>query len=579
LIAAVLSLGILVLWQWLFPPAPPVAAPEPPAAMERAASTEEFGVEGNSRGAAAEPAVASSSGSAATEPTPTEVLEPIEGTLEQQVVLETGRWQATFSNRGGVLTSLVLKARKTADGQPLELVRARQDTAPSPFALVDPGGERLPVNEALFQVEESRSAVTFRYAGPLGDAAKTFSVSDQVAGDFLDLEISSTLPDWNLWLGPGLRNPPWSELDDRFQKRYRDVTYLKAGEVEQIVADKIEGSLRIEAEPAGWVSLQDKYFLSALLPSASLAAARVVPVALNGDSDTGLAGFEILADAAGESRPIDLGLVLVPRAGRLELSTYWGAKQYVELKELGKGLEQTVQWGKLGFIAKPLLYGLRWLHDNVTSNYGWCIVLMTLLLRIALLPLTHTSFVSMQKMQQLNPRMEAIRARHRPKLKDKQGRPNFEQQRKMNEEIQALFKAEKVNPAAGCLPLLLQMPIFFAFYQLLVQAVELWGAPWALWIHDLSSRDPIWVLPLVMGGTQLLQQRLMPSSPNPTQKMIMNTMPIFFTVFALNFPAGLVLYWLTNNILTIAQQAGYNRLKKAGWFGGETPSTGAKEKR
>ena len=112
------------------------------------------------------------------------------------------------------------------------------------------------------------------------------------------------------------------------------------------------------------------------------------------------------------------------------------------------------------------------------------------------------------------------------------------------------------------------MPIFFAFYQLLAQAVELWGAPWALWISDLSVRDPYYVLPLVMGATQLVQQRMMPAPPNPTQRTIMTMMPVMFTVFALNFPAGLVLYWLTNNLLTIVQQGGYNRLKKSGRFGG-----------
>ncbi|REJ81529.1 MAG: membrane protein insertase YidC [Acidobacteria bacterium] len=589
LIAAVLSLAVLVLWQWVFPPAPPVdlegvavdgvASPAGDAASERSPQgAARAGRETGSPDPGSTPEATGELVGGESQEEPTRPVEPVSASAEEEVTLATERWEARFSNRGAVLTSFVLKARLGADGEPLQLVRQRQPGDPSPFALVDDSGEALAVADALFVAERGTESVTFRFADASGAVEKIFSVERRGDGDFLAVEVQSSLPGWNLWLGPGLRNPTWSELDDRFQKRDRNVTYLVGEEAQRVVADKIKAAERIDTAAVAWLSLQDKYFLSAVLPRAGLRSANVVPVAIEGGEDLGLTGYQAVATTEGESRPIDLGVILEPERERLELSTYWGAKQYVELRRLGSGLEKAVQWGRLGFIARPLLYGLRWLHDNVTTNYGWCIVLMTLLLRIALLPLTHTSFVSMQKMQQLNPKMEAIRARYRPKLKDKQGRPNFEQQRKMNEEIQALFKQEKVNPAAGCLPLLLQMPIFFAFYQLLVQAVELWGAPWILWINDLSSRDPIWVLPLVMGGTQYLQQKLMPASPNPTQRMIMNTMPVFFTVFALNFPSGLVLYWLTNNVLTIFQQAGYNRLKKAGLFGGEQPSE-AKEKR
>jgi YidC/Oxa1 family membrane protein insertase len=142
-------------------------------------------------------------------------------------------------------------------------------------------------------------------------------------------------------------------------------------------------------------------------------------------------------------------------------------------------------------------------------------------------------------------------------------------QRKMNEELQQLFKEEGVNPAGGCLPILLQIPVFLAFFNLLRSAVELWGAPWILWIDDLSVPDPYYVIPIVMGATQVLQQRMTPPPPNPSQAMVIKSMPIVFTIFSLRFPAGLVLYWLTNNLLTIVQQGGYNRLKKTGFFGGE----------
>jgi YidC/Oxa1 family membrane protein insertase len=168
----------------------------------------------------------------------------------------------------------------------------------------------------------------------------------------------------------------------------------------------------------------------------------------------------------------------------------------------------------------------------------------------------------MRKMQKLAPKMQAIRERYRPKLRDKQGRFNAEAQRQMNEEIMGLYRAEGVNPAGGCLPILVQLPIFFAFYQLLSTAVELWRSPWELWIRDLTAPDPYWVLPIVMGVSQLVQTKMTPPPPDPVQRRLIQAMPIVFTVFSLGFPSGLVLYWLTNNILSIAQQGLYNRIRE-----------------
>jgi YidC/Oxa1 family membrane protein insertase len=168
----------------------------------------------------------------------------------------------------------------------------------------------------------------------------------------------------------------------------------------------------------------------------------------------------------------------------------------------------------------------------------------------------------MKKMQALNPKMQAIREKYRPKLRDKQGKPNMEMQRKMNEEVMALYRSEGVNPAGGCLPLLLQMPILFAFYRMLTIAAELRGAPWLGWVQDLSVQDPYYVLPIVMGATQFLQVKLGPQAPDPMQRRLFLFMPVFMTFFFLGFPSGLVLYWLTNNVLTIVQQSVYNHLRK-----------------
>ena len=206
-------------------------------------------------------------------------------------------------------------------------------------------------------------------------------------------------------------------------------------------------------------------------------------------------------------------------------------------------------------------------------------MLLTVAINIVLLPLTHKSYTSMQKMQELNPKIQAIKDRYRGKLKDSQGKPKIEMQRKMNEEVMALYKLEGVNPAGGCLPMVIQLPVLFAFYRLLSAAVELQEAPWMLWIHDLSAPDPYYALPLIMGATQFLQQRMTPMAGDPMQRRIFQLMPVFMTFLFLGFPSGMVLYWLTNNVLTIARQAIYMRYKKRKSEGEIAPAKAKKGRR
>ncbi len=570
-LAALLSLAVLMVWQWLLPPKPPV---EPLEASPISSPVSRAGSESPSEPSAqpgerpvAEDAATAKLGAASTQA-------PVERPLvvaesEQTVELATDGARVQFTNRGGQVFSFELLARG-ANGKSVELVRLRDEKAPYPFAWIAPDGSPVALNQELFVVERpSRRAVTFRYSGPLGAAEKTFELLDD-GRLAVDASVTGGVADWGLLLGPGLRNPPLAEFQDRFQKKFRRASFGNGSAVDDLEAGKVDAPTEIAAGGLTWVGLEDKYFLTALVAESRFDRVMVRPVT-NLTDETQVVGYQEPADAAAakEDGEHDLELIMIGAGGRLAGVSYWGPKEYVELRRLGVGLENTVRWGMFGFIAKPLLYGLRWLFDHVVHNYGWCIVLMTFLIKVVLFPLTHKSYVSMQKLQKLNPQMEAIRARFRPKLRDPKGRPNIEMQRKMNEEIQALFKSEGASPAGGCLPMLVQMPIFFGFYQLLSQAVELWNAPWIWWIHDLTARDPYWVLPLIMGATQLAQTRMMPPATNPSQRIIMTTMPIWFTVLAFGFPSGLVLYWLTNNVLTIIQQGGYQRLKKAGFFGGE----------
>ena len=559
-LAALLSLAVIMVWQVLFPPPPPVSRQPDPIGVEQVSSVEEP-VSSSSPGL-----VSLDGGEIPSENEQNDL--PLVSALSQELVeLETDTAFVSFTNRGAQLVSYRLKDYLDEDGGPLELIRSRAPEQAFPFALFSAEGLALPLNEALFQARRSGAKVDFEYSGPLGQARKSFDFESSAFG--VEIELPGT-SGWATYIGPGVRNPGVDELDDRFKPRY--ASFEVAGEMDDVNASKLDRVQILPTDALRWFSIDDNYFITALIPKSPIVQASLRPVEIQVEGDE-IVGY---APSTETSEIVDVELLVAPFGDRFTADAYFGPKKYVVLKELGAGVEKSARFGFFGVISKPLLYGLNWLHDNVVANYGWCIVLMTFCLRLVLLPLTHKSYTSMQKMQKLNPRMEAIRAKFRPKLKDKQGKPNLEMQRKMNEEMQVLFREEGANPVSGCLPILVQMPVFFGFYKLLSTAVELWGAPWTGWIHNLASPDPIYVLPVVMGLTQFASMRMTPAMPNPTQRIIMNTMPIWFTVLAFGFPSGLVLYWLTNNILTIVQQGGYNRLKKSGFFGGDDAGKSAK---
>jgi YidC/Oxa1 family membrane protein insertase len=548
-LAFLLSMVVIFAWYTLFPPKPAQRPPaEPEARQEQAAPSGEAGAP-PARPAAPQPAPA------------TPPAQRVEAVQEERVVLAGEGVRAVLTNRGAQLKSLEVPATSAGGAGVLDLVRTRQE-GPYPYGLTIGDLQPHPLNRALFTVEKAaggRSA-TFVYSGPAGRAEKRFRINEQ---GLLEVEVRVAGQErWGLLMGPGIRNPTADELKSQFARR--SGAYLAGGEVKQVAAQDAEETVEIPGRGLSWVGLEDNYFLSAVIPREGLDAAVLRPVLVDAVEGRGgrflpLPPEDQLTDQQ-KDMSRELALVLEPEADRLSLVSYWGSKEFDRLAALPYGLEQSVNFGFFGFLARPLLAGLHWIYDNIVANYGWAIVLMTVLIRILLLPLTHHSTKSMRKMQDLNPKIQAIRERYRSKLKDKQGKPNLEMQRKMNEEVMGLYKEHGVNPAGGCLPILLQMPILFAFYGLLSTAAELRGAPWALWIQDLSVHDPYYVLPIVMGATQFLQVRLAPQAGDPMQRRIFQLMPIFMTFLFLGFPSGLVLYWLTSNILTIAQQWVYNRL-------------------
>ena len=228
-----------------------------------------------------------------------------------------------------------------------------------------------------------------------------------------------------------------------------------------------------------------------------------------------------------------------------------GPKEQSRLDAVAEGLELTVDYGWLTIISKPLFIALSWIH-GVVGNWGWSIILLTLSIKLVFYKLSETSYRSMARMRKLQPEMQKLRERY------------SEDRQQMNQELMQLYKKEKVNPLGGCLPILIQIPVFIALYWVLLESVELRQAPWILWIRDLSVRDPFYVLPLLMGASMFLQQKLNPAPMDPIQQKIMMGLPFVFTIFFMFFPAGLVLYWVTNNSLSILQQWFITRQIEAG---------------
>lgn len=569
LLAAALSLAVLIVWQVIFPAqpdnagAPPEVVAESQIPVEPAAASP-FQTQPAPPAAASTPEAASASQPDATAGT---VAEAVAATAEEHPTIETEAVRAVFTNRGAQLVSFVLKQHPSVNSGQVEMIRLR-DQAPYAFALTRADGSPSALNEALFVIEKSRGmdneeVVTFRYSGPAGQAQKRFTLRP---GGLFDVEVSvEGESGWGVQVGPGLRNPTADEVNNRFSTR---AAVYKVGEdVEVVNSQGVDVPIVVSGAGMRWFGLEDTYFLSAMIPRTPVDSIIVQPILVDRDPESGVNAFTLLppedqlTDAQEE---MARELILSARVVGTEFaaSAFWGAKDHDELSALGVGLEETVNWGWFGIVVGPLQKGLRWIYNNIVPNYGWAIILMTTAIKILLMPLTHKSYVSMQKMQEVNPKIQAIRNKYRPKMKDKKGKPNPEASRKMNEEIMALYKAEKVNPAGGCLPMVLQLPVFFSFYRLLYTAVELRGAPWIFWIHDLSVFDPFYILPVVMGASQFLQQKLTPASGDPMQRRIFLMMPVVFTFLFLKFPSGLVIYWLTNNVLTIVQQVVYQQWKK-----------------
>jgi len=320
---------------------------------------------------------------------------------------------------------------------------------------------------------------------------------------------SSTATNTATYLGAAVWTP-----DEPYKK-------LKMGTMDdKEFKEKVEG---------GWIGWLQHYFVAAWVPDSAttntmFSQRRVEP-----------SKFYVIGYASPE-------IQVAPGTHHQFKSTlYAGPKIQSHLKSLSPGLELTVDYGFLWFIAQPIFWLLTFIH-SMLGNWGWSIILLTVIIKLIFFPLSAASYKSMARMRGLAPKVQA--------LKDSSG----DDKKKLSAGMMELYKKEKVNPLGGCLPILVQMPVFLSLYWVLLESVEMRQVPWMLWLTDLSSKDPYFVLPIIMGISMFLQQKLNPAPPDPMQAKVMKMLPIIFTFFFLWFPAGLVLYWVVNNILSIAQQ-------------------------
>lgn len=305
------------------------------------------------------------------------------------------------------------------------------------------------------------------------------------------------------------------------------VIYSEAEKYEKIEFDDMAKSNLSRDITDGWGAMIQHYFLAAFLPA-------------KGETN------HFYTKAPGDDRFV-LGLVSPAKtvqAGQSDSFTtrlYMGPKDQGVLKDLAPGLELTVDYGMLTVIAKPLFWVMQWFHSLV-NNWGWSILMVTLIIKLAFYPLSAASYRSMANMRKFAPKMQQLKERY------------GDDRQRMSQAMMELYKKEKINPLGGCLPMIVQIPVFIALYWVLLESVELRQAPFILWIQDLSIKDPYYILPLLMGVSMVIQQKLNPPPPDPIQAKVMMALPVIFTLFFAFFPAGLVLYWFANSALSVAQQ-------------------------
>ncbi|HLH03225.1 MAG TPA: membrane protein insertase YidC [Bryobacteraceae bacterium] len=528
-IALALMMLVLLAWQYFFKP-PPGPKPVTPADQKPAAAQ-----------VTQKPAAAQTGPIAASE----ESSSPVNRTQAATEVtseIDTALYHVVFSNRGAVATSWVLKKYRDDTGKPLQLIAHAADV-PLPFALDFPGQKpAFDANTVLYQPTLSPDGLTITYTYSDGQTSvqKSFSFAKD---SYLSQVKSSVLvngtpvPALLMWRGgfgdAKVRNAYANQHTVRFD--------TAAGKLVTKTAKDAKNGPVTDSGAYTFAGLEDNFFAAVALPA--------------GASNLEVRTYSDSLNPPGESKPEPFVGAGLATGAQNDISLFVGPKDVDILKSVNPKLSQLIDWGFFGVIAKPLFIWLKYTRDHWTFNYGWAIILVTLIINLALFPFRLSSLKSARKMQKLQPQIQAINARYKNiSMRD----PKKAEQ---NQEIMALYKENGVNPVGGCLPMLVQIPFFYAFYRVLAIAIELRHAPW-LWVPDLSSAEtlPIHLLPIILIATQFFSQKLTPAAGvDPNQQKMMMFMPLMFGFMFYYASAGLVLYWLTGNVVGIVQQLIINR--------------------
>jgi YidC/Oxa1 family membrane protein insertase len=514
-IAVVLSFLVIVGWQFIFPGEPQKAPVQKPAEQQSApeAAKKDPDQKAEAPKAVAETVVAD----------------------EKEVIVENDLFIAVFTSRGGTIKSWTIKPYKDKAGKDVVLLKnpgvvsAAGIGTNSTFDLANVNFSVIGRNLKLDNTNKTGTLV-FEYAKDGKSVRRTYTFSDRTYLVDLTDEVSG-FPEYWITLGSDF---------GIFQKDasvFVGPTVLTGTDLKDMTAKDLKEP-KVYHENLKWIAQQDKYFFAALVPATPVEEAKAFLV-----QDSPVVAFKA-------------------KSGSNKFHLYAGPKEQDRLDALNIGLEHIVDFGFFSIIARPLFWILKFFYQFL-GNYGWAIILITIVTRIPFIPLMTKSQKSMKKLQAIQPLMNEIKEKYK---KDPQ---------KQQAEMMGLYKKHKVSPLGGCLPMLLQIPVFLALYQVLLRAIELRGAPFMLWITDLSGPDTLFghipamlpfvgglalgPLPLLMGATMFIQQKMTPSTMDPTQAKMMLMMPIVFTFVFLNMASGLVLYWLIGNVLGIIQQFFVNR--------------------
>jgi len=459
---------------------------------------------------------------------------------EQEVTVETDLVKVALSNRGGVIKRWELKRYLTSDPRdpkPIQLVpsMAKDASLTLPLTVQVPDAKlqerlsrglyALSGKDVILSVTEHTADIGFAYTDPETGVQVSKRLTFHHGSYLVDLNLETTGVSGSTTLSLGT-NFGIHEWQEGFVGFIGPATFIN-GKLAKDTPEKED----LRAGQVTWVALQDKYFLAALIPADP--GTRIAVVRKEGE------------------KLVSVGLRTPATAGTLpnKYRLFVGPKEYDTLAALKLELEETIDfgwfiygsWSIVRAVAKPLFYAIRYLHE-ITHNYGVAIIMITVFIKLLLAPLAYKSYKSMKDMAAVQPELMALQKKY------------ADDRERLNKELLKFYKEHKVNPVGGCLPMVFQIPVFVALFNILYMTIELRQAPFILWVKDLSVQDPYYVLPILMGVTMFIQQKIQPTTMDPKQAQIMLLLPVFLTFLFVNFPAGLVLYWLTNNVLTIAQQ-------------------------